>query len=135
MKERILKLVKYIIIAEILGSVIGCKSTPQYTRILQAAQVKRENTKSALGKMSIEQLHQELSKESERGLEPFNSMTFQEVVSRGETAAASLVALLKKPDKSSLLSLLALRKINPGTYATTSSQFRLSVLTDALRNS
>lgn len=135
MKIRMLNFVKFIIVVEVLGALAGCKSTSPYKDILQAAETKRENTRQVLHRMNIEQLHQELSKESERGLEPFNSMTFREVVSRGETAAVGLLPLLKKPDRSSLLTLLALRKINPTAYGTISNQFRLLVLTDSLSKS
>ena len=135
MNKRFLKLLKCMVIAEILVAVAGCKSTPQYANVLQAAEVKRENRKAALKEMTIEELHRELTKESERGLEPFNSMTLQEVVSRGQSAARSLAPLVKKADKSSLLSLLAVKKVNPDAYTAMESRFRLSVMIDALRTS
>src|SRR5262245_54730858 len=98
MKNPLLKLLKYIIIAQILAMGAGCKTTSN--SVLHAAEKKRESTQAALKKMSIEQLHQELIKESERGLEPFNSMTLREIGSRGQAAGASLAPLLKKPDRS-----------------------------------
>ena len=102
---------------------------------LAELQTKRENRIKQLKAMDAVQLARELEKESEKGVEPFNSMAFTEIVSRGQDMGSKLKPLLTQPDSRSLLGLLALQKIAPTQYQSLDSAFRIRVLTDALKTS
>lgn len=105
------------------------------TAELQALQEKRENHAKQLRAMDVKQLTQELSADSEKGREPFNSPAYRETVSRGESAAADLKQALTRNDPSSLLTLLALRKVSTAQYQSLDPAFRISVLVSALQKS
>jgi hypothetical protein len=100
---------------------------------LDQALKKREARLQELKAMDVPQLAAELEKESLKGREPFNSLTYAETVSRGEGAAAALAPLITKPNRASLFALLALRKISAGGYKNLKPEFRVSVLVDSLR--
>jgi len=105
------------------------------TPVLEQAQQKREDRTKELKAMDVPRLAQELATESQQGNEPFNSLTFTEIVSRGETAADVLAPLITKPDRSSLFALLALRKMSPNRYKQLTSELRVDTLVDALKSS
>lgn len=105
------------------------------TAMLEDAQKKREALIQELKAMDVPRLAQELEKESQTAIEPFNSLAFAEMVGRGEGAATGLAPLITKPDRSSFLGLLALRKIGPGQYKELKPDLRVNVLVDALKNS
>ena len=105
----------------------------QRTSVLEQAQQKREARTKELKAMDVPRLAEELAKESNKGVEPFNSMTFTEMVSRGPSGADALAPLITKPDRSSLLSLLALRKMSKERYQQLKPELRVSVLTNALK--
>lgn len=88
-----------------------------------------------LEKMDVEQLAQQAKKESNRGLEPFNSLAFAEAVKRGDVFAKDIVPLIKDSTKASLLNLLALDKISIEYYDKVDPVIRTSILLDALKNS
>ncbi len=96
---------------------------------------KREGREGELAAMNVARLADELQKESERGVEAFNSMPYRELVSRDSEAASELKSLLSNETRASFLGLLALRQLDSSLYRELASSFRVSVLIDALRNS
>ncbi|HWO35371.1 MAG TPA: hypothetical protein VNO32_41785 [Candidatus Acidoferrum sp.] len=102
---------------------------------LTALQEKRQNYEASLKAMSNDQLAQVLASDSAKGREPFNSPAYRETVSRGAVAASALKSQLTRPDRGSLLPLLALRQVNPELYRSLDPAFRIGVLIDALKNS
>lgn len=112
------------------------KSTFDETeKMLKEAQGKREARLAQLKSMDVNQLSSELAQESAKGTEPFNSMAYAEAVSRGDGVASGLKPASTKADRSSLLALLALRKVSAAQYGQLDGQLRVSILTDALKTS
>ena len=107
----------------------------QEARELRSLQEKRSEYERQLRLMPIRGLAQRMEADSEKGLEPFNSPAYREAISRGEGASSELKSTLTKEDRSSLLGLLALRKVSPAEYSSLEPKFRVTVLTDALKNS
>ena len=105
------------------------------TAELRALQDKRENRRKQLQGMNAKQLAQELASDSEKGREPFNSSAYQETVSRGEGVAGDLKQSLTRADRSSLLSLLALRRVSPTQYHALETSFRVNILVSSLETS
>ena len=128
----------------LLGWAIGgCRPTPSTSgdakvardqKELATIDSKRQARAQELKAMDVRRLAQELSADSRKGVEPFNSMAYRELVSRGEPVAAELKATLSTADASSLLSLLALRSTSPAQYKAVEEGFRIKVLTEALKN-
>ena len=123
---------------------VGCSSqasrvaqerNEERNKQLQEFQTKRETRLKDLKAMDMPGLASELEKESQRGLEPFNSMAYAEAVSRGAQAAGPLVPQLTKPDRSSFLGLLALRKLDSARYRSLAPTFRAAVLVNSLETS
>lgn len=102
---------------------------------LQALQEKRENRRKQLQGMTGNQLAQELASDSTKGREPFNSSAYQETVSRGEGVAADLKQSLTRPDRSSLLTLLALRRVSATEYHGLEPSLRVNILVSSLEAS
>ncbi len=103
--------------------------------ILADAAKLRINWTNKLRKMTIDQLAQQLSKESTNGMESFNSMAFKELVSRPSNKADSILAVIEQArNRSSLLNLLAVRRINVEVYRRASDGLKATVLVDALKN-
>jgi len=98
-------------------------------------QQRRENYEKQLKAMSTEQLVHEMTSDSQKGREPFNSAAYREAVSRGQSISDGLRSQLIHSDRTSLLALLALRQISPEQYRSLAVSVRLGVLTDALKNS
>jgi hypothetical protein len=105
------------------------------TKTLQDAAQKRNDWARKLKLMDASQLVVALTSESERGLEPFNSMAFAEAVSRGEAMAPALAQSITRSDRSSLLTLLAVRKASPTTYNSVDPARRVAILVESLRTS
>lgn len=105
----------------------------QRTAVLEEAQQKRDARTKELKAMDVPRLAAELSKESQKGTEPFNSMTFTEMVARGRDGATALAPLITQTDRSSLLSLLALRKMSKEEYQKLKPELRVAVLTNSLK--
>jgi len=103
--------------------------------VVEDAQRKRETRVAELRSLDITPLARELAIDSQKGREPFNSLAFAEMVSRGEAAAQRLAPLLTTADRSSLLGLLALRRLGPKAYQQLDGGLRVNVLVDALRTS
>jgi hypothetical protein len=105
------------------------------TAVLTEAQTKREARIKELKAMDVPRLAHELELESQTRLEPFNSLTYAEMVARGKEAAGALAPLITKADRSSLFGLLALREIGPEQYRQLKPELRVSILVDALKTS
>lgn len=103
--------------------------------VLNDAAQKRAAWSAKVKAMSPAELAVELKSESEHGREPFNSMAFAEAVHRGEAAAPALAAAITTDDRSSLLTLLAVRAASRATYDTIAPERRVNILVDALRTS
>jgi hypothetical protein len=102
---------------------------------LQVLQNKRNAYEKLLKGMTITQLANEMVADSAKGVAPFNSPAYEEVVSRGKDVGPELKAQLTKNDRTSFLGLLALRAVSRADYSSLDQRFRVEVLTDALRNS
>ena len=117
----------------------NAKETPAIvdarTKALVDAQKKRDEWQTKRKSMDTSQLAAVLGSDSERGLEPFNSLAFTEMVSRGEGAAAGLAESIRRDDRSSLLPLLAVRKMSSNTYGSIPPARRVAILVDSLRSS
>ena len=107
----------------------------QRTAILQEADKKRQARTQELKSMDVPRLARELETDSQKGIEPFNSLAFAEMVARGSGAAGALAPLITKADRSSLFGLLALRKIGPEQFRQLKPELRVNILVDALRTS
>lgn len=94
----------------------------------------RLKRKLALGQMGEPHLAAELQRESLEGREPFNSLAYEIIVKKGPTFCVTFRHLLSKPDRSSFLLLLALRKICPTDYQQIPAKVRVNILVDALRH-
>jgi len=103
--------------------------------VLQDAAQKRANWSAKLKSMDPAQLAAELTVESNKGREPFNSMAFAEAAHRGEATAPALAASITNDDRSSLLTLLAVRAASRPAYDSIAPQRRVNILVDALRTS
>ena len=130
------------LIASLLFATTACVSNSsadsgaaQRDKDLESFTALRQQRQAELGAMDVEQLAGELAKDSEKGVEPFNSMPFAEMVSRGREAAVALESQLVAHDRSSFLGLLALRAVDAATYAGLKPAFRVAVLVDDLRES
>jgi hypothetical protein len=105
------------------------------TKILREAEQKRNDWKNKLKAMDAIQLAAALTSESDRGLEPFNSMAYVEAISRGEATAPALAQSITKIDRSSLLTLLAVRKTSASVYNSIDPSKRVALLVESLRAS
>jgi hypothetical protein len=108
---------------------------PEKAAELRALQEKRENRQKQLHSMDVKQLVQELTSDSNKGREPFNSSAYREMVSRGEGVAVELKQSLTRADRSSLLGLLALRRVSSTQYHSLETSFRVNTLTSSLESS
>lgn len=116
----------------------GGSNSPAVTEKLQelnSLQEKRMTYEKQLKGMSVTQLSTEMSSDSEKGREQFNSAAYREAVSRGKQAASDIKAQLKRADRSSLLGLLAVRQLDTEQYRSLLPAFRVGVLIDALKTS
>jgi len=107
----------------------------QRDSVLADADQKRAAWAQQLHAMTVKQLTDQLSKESVKGLEPFNSMAYKELTSRQSVAIDTIQnAVIKNANHSSLLNLLALRKLSPPVYQKLDARVKASVYVDALRS-
>lgn len=113
---------------------IKAKETAMDSMTRKAASVRAAYI-SQLKEMNSEQLVRQMDKESDRGLEPFNSLSFSEAVNRGPALAGDLVQMMKDTTRTSLLTLLALNRIEPKFYEKVRPSVRVAILLDALKNS
>ena len=123
-----------------INGVQKTQSAPQATadeeaKVFRNLQEKRNAYEQQLRLMPIKELTQRMEIDSANGLEPFNSAAYREAISRGKAAGSALRSLITREDRSSLIGLLALRKVSPEEYSSLEPKFRVNVLTDALKNS
>src|SRR5580704_2798564 len=139
-----IEIVRRILSAAILPATIGVTFFSNATPLafaddslseLQVLQKKRNDYEKQLKSMTITQLANEMATDSAKGVAPFNSPAYEEVVSRGKDVALALKSQLTKNDRTSLLGLLALREVSRQDYSSLNATFRVEVLTDALRQS
>lgn len=102
---------------------------------MQDLQEKRNNYEKKLQEMPIKTLALQMAADSAKGVEPFNSAAYRIVISREKSIGGQLKSFLTKDDRSSLLALLALRKVDFDSYSALDPQFRVNVLIDAFKNS
>jgi hypothetical protein len=124
------------------SSSIGCsgpseppKEVREFLQREETGKAKREKIVAEHKAMRVPELAKKLETDSTRYVEPFNSVAFREIASRGEWDAPDLVALVKAPNRSSLLTLLALRKADAKSYKNLDAKLRAAILVDALRTS
>jgi hypothetical protein len=139
-QPRLPRLVILLAVFALVGLFSACAQAknPKLTEIeaqLKEMAQKRAAYQKELAQMNPAQLHEILQNESLESTEPYNSMAYTELVSRGEKAAPELESLLKQRDRSSLLGLLALRDMDQRIYQQLEPPFRIAVLVDALKNS
>ena len=101
---------------------------------IQNSMNKKDTYEKALKNMTVAQLTDQLGIESNRGLETFNSLAYKEAVSRGQQTAPQIAKLISLPSQTSLLGLLAVRKVDSVAYTGISPVLRNQVLIDALEN-
>jgi hypothetical protein len=128
----------------VLIAMLGCgdkqnrataRTVDESVKELKMLETKRIERTKELRAMNVAQLAKELEKDSGKGVEPFNSMPFSEVVSRGEPVSLELKSALTEADQRSLLGLLAMRRVSASQYTSLDPIFRVRVLVDALRTS
>lgn len=92
----------------------------------------REANEQALSAMTVGDLAGALQEDSERGLEPWNSLAVKEVQRRGSEVGPELAGLLSARDRSSFLGLMAVRTVSPDAYARLGPDFQIPVLVETL---
>jgi hypothetical protein len=111
------------------------EESTELRKLQEKLQEKRNAYEQQLRWMPIQKLAQRMETDSINGLEPFNSAAYREAISRGKTAGSELRSLIIRGNRSSLIGLLALRKVSPEEYSLLEPKFRVNVLKDALENS
>jgi hypothetical protein len=101
---------------------------------IQNAMNKKDTYEKELKKMTVAQLTDQLAVESNRGLETFNSLAYKEAVSRGRETAPQIAKLISSASQTSLLAILAVRKMDSVAYTGISPVLRNRILIDALEN-
>lgn len=130
-----------LLIVLIVLTIISCeeaeKEPPDKAKELleqtEALKIKQEERQAELDQMSVQQIVAQLQIESAQQIEPFNSIAYAEIVSRGTKITPELKRLIVKPDPTLLLSLLALREISPDTYITVEVTVRIEILVGSLK--
>ena len=102
--------------------------------VIKNAMQKKEAYLKELKAMNTEKLVSQLTAESERGLEPFNSLAYAEAIARKKDDIDNYAGLIRNPTRTSLLALLALRQKDSIFYREFNQPLRVQVLTDALAN-
>lgn len=116
----------------ILSAPVQGATAQEQMKTMDALQAKHDAYVKQLKAMDAPALAARLEVDSLKGREPFNSLAYSELLSRGPAAAESLQRAMVKPDHTSLLGLLALRKLDPRRYAEVPQSFRVAVLADSL---
>jgi hypothetical protein len=128
--------------------VMGCKEGPQsrqaaeppvhvqpYLKKVEEGQAKKRAMEAEYKAMQVSELVGRLEVDSKRDIEPFNSPAYREAVSRGPAAGEALASFINTNDKSSFLSLIAIRKVNKNAYDSVDGKIKAAILVDALRAS
>jgi hypothetical protein len=106
---------------------------PEKDTLALKAESLRNNWQDKLKSMNTIELHEQLKKESLNHMEPFNSMALKEIISRGKNSFDELSPQIES-NRSSLLSLMALKEIDIIKYKQLSDTLKVAVLIDALKN-
>jgi hypothetical protein len=114
------------------GQADGAGGGKQDTLGLKAEDL-RKNWQEKLKSMNGKELHEQLKKESLQSMEPFNSMTLKEAVSRGRNSFDELSSQIES-NRSSLLTLMALKEIDNIKYKLLPDSLKAGILIDALKN-
>ncbi|HEV7643639.1 MAG TPA: hypothetical protein VGO50_06790 [Pyrinomonadaceae bacterium] len=110
------------------------EAKPQLEK-LQVAEDKRRTVEAEYQGMPVGELAKRLETDSNKDIEPFNSLAYREIVKRGAGAGKELAAFIKASNRSSFLALMAVRKANRDEYAKITEKVRIPILIDALANS
>lgn len=132
-------LISFLLILCILG---GCKQRPkppakavELNKKLEAAAINRQKLKEKYSSMTVSELVKKLEDDGVKNIEPFNSLAYREIVSRGAKIGRELKALVKASNRTSFLTLLALRTSDKEVYFTIDPTLRSKILIDALKES
>jgi hypothetical protein len=121
----------------------GCKNhTPKVTAEQKAVekgmdtiQSKAEETLKRYSSYPEDSLPELLHIDSRKMVEPFNSLAYKELLKRKTVDIQKLVQSVNTADYTSLLNLLAVRKLNEQAYKQIPDSQKLSILVDALSKS
>jgi hypothetical protein len=102
---------------------------------VEALEAKRVAVETEYKAMKPTELVERLEADSRQGVEPFNSLAYRELVARGPQVGQELSASLRTPDRSALLTLLTLRRVNEDLYRAVDPKLSVEILVDALRTS
>jgi hypothetical protein len=121
-----------------LVAVAGCgkraQMDKQRTQVETEAAAKRAATAERLKGLDVPGLAAELQQDSLKGVEPFNSPAYKQLVGRGAAAGPALAPLVGNDAPSSFLGLLALRQVDPARYHAIDPALRVKLLVDTLHN-
>ncbi len=102
---------------------------------IEQFEVRRQEIQRELKGMKLADIYDRLRSESTKGVEQYNSLTYEEIISRGSNIAPELKSLILKSDTASLLPLIALREIDIKTYNTLEKGLRIRTLVNSLGTS
>src|SRR6266545_8020845 len=113
-----------VVVAGLLGTTVlaGCRqgSTPATQAVKgpssESLAAKRQARERELAAMALPELVMELDKDSQQGVEPFNSTAYK-VITTGNHSAAALRDAIENQNHWTLLAVLALRKMDANEYA------------------
>lgn len=110
---------------------------PEQARVLEEkvrqGEARRKQVEAEYRALSIPDLVRRLEEDARRDVEPFNSLSYREVTSRGQDVVKALISAVGTPDRSSFLTLMAVRKLSPDGYQSLDVTLRGRILADALR--
>jgi len=95
---------------------------------------RRDSEERSVQSLPVGRLIGDVRRDSRRGVEPFNSRAYRELIRRGP-AIAEAIAQSGSLDSLSVLEVLALREIRSPRYASISPALRARILVSALENS
>jgi hypothetical protein len=143
-KEKIMKkIANYIFLIAFSGYLGSCKSpadklTKEQETVknqVDSIQLRVEASNRAMSNTPEDSLLYRLHEDSKKGLEPFNSKAYRELVRRKNIDGGKLRASVNTSDQSSILNLLALRALAAEQYRQVADSQKISILTDALAKS
>ncbi len=102
---------------------------------LEEAEAKGKKMEAEFRAMSVPDLVKRLEEDSVKSVEPFNSVAFRQVRTRGAGAGRELAGFVKKADRSSFLTLMGVYATSKEDYNRIDVALRAAILTDALRGS
>ena len=110
---------------------------PEQARALEEkvkqGEARRKQVEAEYRALSIPDLVQRLEEDAKRDVEPFNSLAYREVTGRAQEVSKALIPAIRTPDRTSFLTLMALRKLSLDGYQSLDVTLRGRILVDALR--